>query len=432
MSLGTNKKVITEWLISQEELDKLNADKVQKTSEEQAKDGNNTTRQGYWFSRASKNGDLCVINITGALYTEDYKYLAALIEQCEIDNDIKNIVLDISSPGGAVPGLFDFCETLRACDKDVYAYTGSSLASAAYAIGVSTKKIYATRGAMIGSVGALITLADYSEMYKKMGIKYETITSKHAENKVIDTSTKEGKAVLQERVDYAEQMFVEHIALCRDITTDDVYSKFGHGSMFYGEVAKEKGMVDAIVKNFDECISNIKESTQNIGGEESIMSLDELKEKDPKAYDALLEQAKVDAKADAEATIRASVQKEERERITAIDSFTKLSAIDGVAEVLAKAKSDGTSVTETKALAFDAILANYKEPKAKEEVEKDPVAKANAETLQALATETAVDTPNVPETAAAALNGGNDEISAIEKEANEIAASIIEQKKLEV
>ena len=155
-------------------------------------------------------------------------------------------------------------------------------------------------------------------------------------------------------------------------------------------------MIDVLVKNFDECISNI--NSTEVSGEESIMSLEDLKKKDPDAYAAMMEEAKISAKSAVDTdSIKAQAQKEERERISAIDGFSKLSAIDGISELLAKAKSDGMSIEATKAMAFDAILANYKAPVAETTKlsEKGSEANANTNALQALANETATDTPRV-------------------------------------
>lgn len=426
-----NKNIVKQWLISQEGLNDIiaNTDPMdEKQLEPQSKDGNNYGRFESWFSLCNKINDMIVIPITGALYPSTYKYIAMAIEQAEQDNDVKKVVFDINSPGGAVSGLFDLCETIKACSKPTYTYTGSSLCSAAFGIGVSTNKIYATRDATIGSVGVLVEYQDWSEYTKKLGVKTTILTSKNAENKVLDLTTEKGKAVLQARIDKTEDFFVEHIATSRGVNTDTVLSEYGHGNVFFGEEAKEKGMIDVLVKNFDECISNINDSTE-VGGEESIMSLEELKKKDPDAYAAMMKEATLSAKSDVE-TIKAQAQKEERERINAINGFEKLSAIDGVSEVLANAKNNGTSVKETKALAFDAILANYKAPVTQaSKPDEDTKAEANKEVLEALAKEGVENTPNAPEPKAPSAK--NDEFSDIEREANEIAAAIKEQKGME-
>ncbi len=420
--MQNSKNTVKQWLISQDGLDMVTSKHNQDDLEPQSKDGNNYARFESWFSLCNKINDMIVIPITGALYPQSYKYIAMAIEQAEQDDDVKKVVFDINSPGGATAGLFDLCETIKACSKPTYTYTGTSLCSAALGIGVSTDKIYATKTARIGSVGVLVEYTDMSKYEEKLGIETTIITSKNAENKVLDLKTKEGKAKLQAELDRTEDFFIEHIASSRGISTDTVLSEYGHGSVFFGDEALDKGMIDVLVKNFDECISNI--NSTEVSGEESIMSLEDLKKKDPDAYAAMMEEAKISAKSTVDTdAIKAQAQKEERERINAIDSFSKLSAIDGIAELLAKAKSDGTSIEETKAMAFDTILANYKAPVVQPvSTEEKPVANDNTETLQALANETAVTTPSVdPVTGANVPLSAEDQMVA---EANALAKKI--------
>ncbi len=427
-----NKNVAKQWLISQDGLDEVLTEQGQDPTKlaPQSKDGNNYSRFESWFSLCNKVNDMIVMPITGALYPSTYKYIAMAIEQAEQDDEVKKVVFDINSPGGAVAGLFDLCETIKACSKPTYAYTGSSICSAAFGIAVSTNKIYATRDAMIGSVGVLVEYEDWSEYTKKLGVKTTILTSKNAENKVLDLTSEKGKAVLQARIDRTEDFFIEHIASSRGVSTETVLSDYGHGNVFFGEEAKEKGMIDVLVKNFDECISNINDSTE-VSGEESIMSLEDLKKKDPDAYAAMMKEATLSAKSDVE-TVKAQAQKEERERINAISGFEKLCAIDGVTEILANAKNNGTSVAETKALAFDAILANYKAPVSKAvEEQKDPKAEANKLTLEALAKEGAENTPNAPKPKDIGANAVNGDVEAVLKDVDDMVKDIKAQKGME-
>lgn len=383
----------SEWFITKEALDNMK----EEVYNIDAKGNNRTEREvavfsKYFFSSpVFKTNGTAIISVNGVLYENDYKTISTQVEKAENDKDIKNIVLDINSPGGQVAGVFEACNTIRNCSKPVASFTSTNMCSAAYAIGCSASNMYATKHSQIGSIGVMLEYADFSEIEKKMGIKTVIFKGKYSEKKNLDPESKEGKEKLQARIDKAEEFLHEHIASSRGISMQDVLDKFGHGEVFYAEDAKERGMVDALVDDFDECMSLLEDSTQQVGGEESYMSLEELKKADPVAYDKLMEEAKMSAKEDKDVII-AQAQKAERERITAINSFEKLSAIEGISDILAQAKASGESVNDVKIKAFDTILANYKAPVAKEE---DNTPNANQKVLDAIAQESSENTPNV-------------------------------------
>lgn len=383
----------SEWFITKEALDIMKEEvyniDAKGENREQRKEA--VYSKYYFRSPIFKTNGTAIVSVNGVLYESDYKLLSAQIEKAENDDEISNIIIDINSLGGQVAGVFEACSTIRNCSKPTASFTSTNMCSAAYAIGCSTNKMYATKHSQIGSIGVMLEYADFSEIEKKMGIKTVTFKGKYSEKKNLDPESKEGKEKLQARLDRAEEFLHEHIASSRGISMQDVLDKFGHGEVFYAEDAKERGMVDALVNDFDECMSLLEDSTQHVGGEESYMSLEELKKADPVAYDKLMEEAKMSAKEEKDAIV-AQAQKAERERITAINSFDKLSAIEGVGDVLAQAKANGDSVNDVKIKAFDTILANYKVPVEKQE---DKKTNASEKMLDAMATESSENTPNV-------------------------------------
>lgn len=393
--VATQTQKINEWYITQEALNSINE---QSYNIEGKADNNKARRQAifakYWYSPEVNQSDkIAIISISGALYEEDYKVFASLIEKAESDENIEKILLDINSPGGQVSGVFDACSIIRNCSKPTASYTSTMMCSAAYAIGCSVDTMYATKQASVGSIGVLVQYLDYSKMQEKMGIREVIFKAKHSEKKNLSPETEEGKKAIQDKIDIAEQFLHEHIASARNIDVQDVLDNFGHGEVFYGNVAQERGMVDTIVENFDNCMSIFKDSTQQAGGEDGIMTLDEMKAKDPDAYAKLMGEAQALAKADVDRQVE-QAQAKERERINMIDTFSKLEAIEGVSDLFAKAKSDGTSIEKLKVKAFDVILANYKEPVVEKQNEKKEVTAGEKE-LEVIAKEDALKTPQI-------------------------------------
>jgi ClpP class serine protease len=168
------------------------------------------------FKRA---GDVAEIVIQGALTPKPdwyaywfcggnttYPEIIQSLALAAADQGIKRVVLNISSPGGYVDGLFDCLGAIESFSKPKE--TRASMAdSAAYAIASLGGKITATnKAAEFGSVGVCVTYVRYD------GVQIYDIVSSNAPNKRPDPSTKEGQAVIREGLDAIEELFVDAIA----------------------------------------------------------------------------------------------------------------------------------------------------------------------------------------------------------------------------
>jgi ClpP class serine protease len=169
-----------------------------------------------------------------------YPEIIQSLAMAHADMGIKRIVLNISSPGGYVDGLFDCLGALEACTKPKE--TRASMAdSAAYAIACLGGKITASnKAAEFGSVGVCATYVRYD------GVEIYDIVSSNAPNKRPDPSTKEGQAVIREGLDAIEELFIDAIARGRGTDIKNVAKNFGRGAVFLATAALSAGMIDAI------------------------------------------------------------------------------------------------------------------------------------------------------------------------------------------
>lgn len=355
-------------------------DNIDLFADTEAKDRNREARgiasRGYVVRKEDGIG---VIAVNDALYSEptwwgiDYKSLAMAIESLEADETISRIVLDINSVGGAVNGLFDMTEMIKAVEKPIYAYTSGTLASASYTIASATDAIYGTESANIGSVGVYMSFMDDSEYMKKMGIKEITFYGQNSDKKNLDPESKEGKEVYQAEINEMEDILVKNIAKYRGVTSEDVLANFGHGLMFRGNEALSRGMIDGVVSNFDEFIDMIKNADNTANGGIAMAKENEKKEVvlansvesiDPE----FLAQIKADMKAEMEKEAEAKATEQaqiavnaERERVAELNKYASLPQAE-ISALAEKAKAEGTSVAEFKeqfnALAFELFRKN--------------------------------------------------------------------------
>ena len=355
-------------------------DNIDLFADTEAKDRNREARgiASYGYVVRKEDG-VGVIVVNDALYSEptwwgiDYKSLAMAIESLEADETISRIVLDINSVGGAVNGLFDMTEMIKAVEKPIYAYTSGTLASASYTIASATDAIYGTESANIGSVGVYMSFMDDSEYLKKQGIKEITFYGQNSDKKNLDPESKEGKEVYQAEINEMEDILVRNIAKYRGVTSEDVLATFGHGLMFRGNEALSRGMIDGVVSNFDEFIEIIKNADNTADGGIAMAKENEKKEVvlansvesiDPEFLAQIKADMKAEMEKEAEAKATEQAQKAvnaERERVAELNKFASLPQAE-ISALAEKAKAEGTSVAEFKeqfnALAFELFQKN--------------------------------------------------------------------------
>lgn len=219
----------------------------------------------------NKQGSVGVISIAGSLtngsrgygsYMTTYGEIREALIQAAADPGIKSILLDIKSGGGAVNGLSDTADLVRKVDtkvKPVHAYSDSTMASAAYWLGSSARKVHASDMAEVGSIGVIATHMEYTKMLANEGITPTVIRS--GEYKAIGTPyeklSDKGEAVIQAQIDHMAGIFDNYIADRRGMTVDTFRKKAGEGRVFVGQQGVDAGLVDSIT-TFDALVSKLE------------------------------------------------------------------------------------------------------------------------------------------------------------------------------
>ena len=202
---------------------------------------------------------VAVVRVRGALFRESsyvsrwalersYVGIRSLIQEALDRTDVSSIVLDVDSPGGEAFGLAELSDFIYAAraEKRIEAVVRAVGASAAYFIASSASAVYLAREAMMGSIGTIMVVTDWSEWDAKQGIKEIHIVSTQSPRKDPDPTTDAGLAQLQEEVDAMADVFVGSVARNRGVTAEIVLSRFGQGGVFIGEAAVAAGLADGV------------------------------------------------------------------------------------------------------------------------------------------------------------------------------------------
>jgi len=179
---------------------------------------------------------------------EDSRNVMTMIQHAAANPDVSGILLRMDTPGGMMlggPEIADAVSAARA-SKPVVAHAGGLCCSLGYMIASQANEIVSNRSAIVGSIGVISSVTDYSKLLENLGIKFEYFTNKEAKFKgagAIGTSlTDDQRSQLQSQVDSAFGVFKTVVLSARP----QVKLEAMQGQTFRGSEAKTLGLVDRI------------------------------------------------------------------------------------------------------------------------------------------------------------------------------------------
>lgn len=194
---------------------------------------------------------------------QSYQSIKSDIEAAMADPKVKDIVIEMDSPGGTVAGAFDLRDYIIEAKntKPIYAHANDSMASAAYLIGSACTKVYASQTAGVGSIGVVAMHVDQSEADKQKGIKptfihagaYKTAGNPH------EPLEGEAKDYLQKSVDDSYEMFVNAVAESRGLDAADIRAT--EARVYKGKEAMKLGLVDDVI-SLDSLLQQLASDSQ--------------------------------------------------------------------------------------------------------------------------------------------------------------------------
>ena len=208
---------------------------------------------------ATTNKGVAVIPIVGSMSHRStgieamsgmtsYTTLQKQFEAAFDDPKVGSILMDIDSPGGSVAGAFDFRDYLmsKKGTKPVYALARDAMCSAAYLIGSTADKVYATQTARVGSIGVVAMHTDASGKMEKEGLKPTFISAGKFKTAGNPYEKLEGEKLkyLQDSVDESYDMFINAVADARGI--DKKAIRDTEARVYGGKKAVEIGLADGI------------------------------------------------------------------------------------------------------------------------------------------------------------------------------------------
>lgn len=195
----------------------------------------------------AQSDHIAKVEITGVI-TNDKPMLDLLNKVAEEEN-VKAVVLEISSPGGSTVGGEAIYEAVRdlADKKPVVTTVGTLAASAGYMIASATDQIVVRRSSIVGSIGVLFQYANVTELLDKVGVDIKTVKSAplKAEPNPFNETSPEAVEMIDRVVQDTYNWFVDIVSERRNMSRSQTLT-LADGSIFTGAQALENGLVDQI------------------------------------------------------------------------------------------------------------------------------------------------------------------------------------------
>jgi len=209
-----------------------------------------------WFP-----GTVAVLEVNGTIQSGDQgglfssgtfsRTFISQLDQARRQPAVRAILIRVNSPGGDAVASDEIYREIRRTrtefKKPVVVYMESLAASGGYYVSAAADRIVANPNTLTGSIGVIITLPTYDELFNKIGIKVYVFRSGAFKDTTSGTRPlrPDEEALMQELVNQAYQRFVDAVAEGRNLPRDRVL-QVADGRILTGSQARDAGLVDEL------------------------------------------------------------------------------------------------------------------------------------------------------------------------------------------
>jgi serine protease SohB len=201
-----------------------------------------------------KKGQLFVIDFTGSMDAHEVDYLREEVTAilCVAKSE-DEVLVRLESGGGVVHGYGLAASQLqRIKDKDIKLTISVDkvAASGGYMMACVADHVLAAKFAIIGSIGVIAQLPNFSKLLKKSNIEFEQHTAGEFKRTLtmFGENNDQGREKFKEELEDVHHMFKDFVQSQRPSLDID---KVATGEYWYGIKAKELGLVDDIQTSDD-------------------------------------------------------------------------------------------------------------------------------------------------------------------------------------
>lgn len=208
--------------------------------------------------------NLFVIDFNGSMdasQVEGLRREITAIVQCAEKGD--EVLVRLESPGGVVHGYGLAASQLQRLTKRDIPLTiavDKVAASGGYMMACIANKIVAAPFAIIGSIGVIAQIPNFSKVLKKNDIDFEQVTAGQYKRTLtmFGENSDQDREKFQTEIDDVHGLFKNHVAKHRDQLDME---KVATGETWYGEQALDIGLVDELSTSDDWLLDESKDKT---------------------------------------------------------------------------------------------------------------------------------------------------------------------------
>lgn len=236
------------------------------------------------------SGNVAIIPVSGEIFIDSSSSLlgaqvasstqiVADIENAASNPNIRAIILEINSPGGAPVATDEIAAAIKNSNKTTVAWIREIGTSGAYWIASSTDYVVANRMSLTGSIGVISSYLGFAGLLNDWNITYERLVSGKYKDigSPFKNLTSEERNLLQKKTDLFYQEFKDTVRKNRKLSVNQIES-IATGEFFLGSEAKTLGLVDELggkkeAINYIEKKLNITVQTTTYEHKQSILDL---------------------------------------------------------------------------------------------------------------------------------------------------------------
>jgi protease-4 len=205
------------------------------------------------------DGDLretiAVIPVKGMILQNTADRFDRFMSQAERDPNVKAIVIDVETPGGAVTASDQIYHRIDSFKKahsgvPVVVSMGNMATSGGYYVSAGADYIFAQPTTMTGNIGVIMPRYNVSELAAKWGIHETTVTAPKVGFKnagsMFSAENEQDKQYLQELIDGAYKRFTKVVKDGRGSKLTKPIDQIADGKVYLADRALAEGLVDAI------------------------------------------------------------------------------------------------------------------------------------------------------------------------------------------
>ena len=189
------------------------------------------------------------IKINNPIFEDAHR--SKILTKIESQDNIKAVILNVSSPGGGIVGSEILYNDLRkiANKKPLIILMGSIAASGAYMASLASDYIIAHNGTLTGSIGVMMQAPNINELSKKIGFEVKNYKSSSVKGypSLTEEFILQNDAIIQDSIDDSHKFFTELVIQRRLNKIKEKHHKIiFDGRVFNGRQALKYGLIDKI------------------------------------------------------------------------------------------------------------------------------------------------------------------------------------------